>query len=560
MNKLRLQKVALFVTLAGILGGSLALSSVLFAASNNMSTTNIVLTPQYRSMGVDWSSYTSTVTTQTAFAVYRADDAQGTNGHRIALLNSSKKSYKDILLTPGSSYAYAVVVGDSASSFNTVATSTLNWTALATVPTVGGKDGNGNAQLSPHRGAGGSVAQRNQKGCNKCHIVHDTASTAMNLIKTQQSSSEPNAATALCESCHMSSTASEKQFVSASLTQTSGHSIKNAQNSEGVLECITCHGPHQNSGAAKGALVPRNFLKFGSLSNSILIDASAQNAACIGCHDDNNTWWKATHSESYPSTSQPATMTAQSPATGMQSYPATGTFPGASVANSATQNGHSNIASFGDYDKGDCRYCHSGHANGVTDQLLSDRGELRAMKSVGGVVSDQEKMSGDYASFCLSCHNSSNSNTPWSSAADIAQYVMVTPGSSDSEISAFLKSHAGHRIQNDTGVLPAGSSLPCYACHNPHGSQTNAFNFSDELGVNLKDDRNFCMTCHVTSDGYVCEDGNQGSTVLLKDAKRQDVFGIPRSSGVLQLPSRAAHDSTSNKACNDCHINAHAPR
>lgn len=559
MNKIGFQKVALFVAVVGVLGGSFALASSLFAASQNMGTTDIALTPQYRSMSIDWSAYSSTITSQTAFAVYRADDAQGTNGHRIALLSGSKKSFKDILLTPGSSYAYAIVVGDGSTSLDAVATSTLSWTALATVPTVGGKDGNGNAQVSPHVGSGGTVAERNQKGCNKCHIVHDSAATAMTLIKTQQSSSEPNATTALCESCHMSSTASEKQFVATSLSQTDGHTIKNAQNSEGVLECITCHGPHQNSATSKGALVPRSFLKFGSLTDSILIDTNAQNAACIGCHDDNNTWWTATNIEPYPSTSQPATMTAQSPATGMQSYPATGTYPGATVANTSTQNGHANIASSGDYDKGDCRYCHSGHANGVTDQLLSDRGELRAMKSVGGVVSDQEKLSGDYASFCLSCHNSSNSNTPWSAATDIASKVALVPGSSDASATAFLVSNAGHRVKSDTGVLPAGSAMPCYACHNPHGSKTNAMNFSDELGTNLKNDRNFCFTCHVTSDGYVCEDGNAGASVLLSDAKRKDVYGIYRGSGVLQLSARGAHASTSSRACSDCHGDVHSP-
>ena len=181
------------------------------------------------------------------------------------------------------------------------------------------------------------------------------------------------------------------------------------------------------------------------------------------------------------------------------------------------------------------------------------------MKTIGGIVPDQEKTSGAYASFCLSCHNSSNSGTPWASAKDISSDFMVLPGSTDASRTAFINSNAGHRIQSDLGDLPVGSALPCYACHNSHGSATNDFNFSDELGVNLKDDNNLRYTCHVSSDGYVCEDGNAGTVIPVASAQKQTVYGIARTSGKLQLTNLEGHQSGSTQKCADCHGSAHNP-
>lgn len=531
-------------------------------AFENIAPTKLSFTPSYRAMTISWDTYQSQLSTATSlYAIYRADDATGANPVRIGVVGGDKTSFTDNFLTPGRSYAYAVVNGQGSDGLDTIKESTLTWSAVQTVPLIGGKDAAGNTQTSPHVGAIATSAARNQKGCNKCHVIHDSAASASNLLKTKQSATEPNASIALCESCHMSDTAVEKPNMQSAISQTSGHTIKNAQNKTGILECSTCHGVHQDSKSAKGALLPTTIKKFGTLKSDITVDPTAQNAQCVSCHDNDNTWYTATNTSAYPSTSSPATLTASAD-TGMNSYPATGTYPGETVANSTAMNGHANISASGDYDKGDCRYCHSSHANGARDQLLTGRGELRAMKATGGVVSDEEKTNGAYASFCLSCHNSSNKGTPWAAAEDVASYVSLPAGSTEASRTAFLKSNAGHKITTTTAELPAGSSLPCYACHNPHGSSTNAMNFNDELGTNLKNNDDFCYTCHVTSDGYVCEDGNAGVTVKLADAKRQTVYGIKRDgsdNSKLKLSDNEGHQKGSSVSCSTCHGNQHNP-
>lgn len=535
-------------------------------AFENITPTKLTFTPAYRSMTIAWDTYESTLATTTSlYAVYRADDATGKNAQRIAELAGDKTSFQDTSLISGKGYAYAVINGQGSDGIDSVDMSTLTWSAVQYVPVVGGKDEQGNTRPSPHIGADITAAARNQKGCNKCHVIHDSAASAENLIKTNQSAEEPNASIALCENCHMSATSTEKVYVQSALTQTVGHTIKNAKNANGTLECATCHGVHQNSKSAKGALMADTIKKFGSLTEDISIDPTAQNAQCVGCHDDENTWYTAVNESAYPDTSSPTKLTNQSQDSGLNGYPETGMYTGATVAASTTKNVHANIAAEGDYDKGDCRYCHSGHANGAKDQLLEGRGELRAMKAVGGTVSDEEKTSGAYASFCLSCHNSSNKGTPWANAKDMASVVALPAGSTEASRTAFLSSNAGHRITSTGSDLPQGSALPCYACHNSHGSKTNASNFNDELGVNLKKNDDFCYTCHVTSDGYVCEDGNAGTTVLLADAKRKTVYGLNRdgSDGAgankLKLSDVVGHEKGSTKKCSSCHGDIHSP-
>ena len=297
------------VIVAVALAVSLVLTTYIFAFQN-VPLSDISFTPLYRAMTLSWSSYESTgTTTTTMYAVYRADDATGKNAHRIAILDSTTKMYKDIYLLPGASYSYAVVCGQGSDGVDSVDTSTLTWSAVQIVPLIGGTDLSGNAQTSPHVGADSTGAARNQIGCNKCHIAHDSAASAKKLLKTNQGATEPNASIALCESCHMSNGASEKSVIQAALSQTTGHTIKNALNTEGVMECSTCHGVHQDSDGAKGALLPSTIKKFGTLTSDITVDTSAKNAQCVSCHDDRQTWYTATNSTAYPTLSSPLKLT-----------------------------------------------------------------------------------------------------------------------------------------------------------------------------------------------------------------------------------------------------------
>ncbi len=119
-----------------------------------------------------------------------------------------------------------------------------------------------------------------------------------------------------------------------------------------------------------------------------------------------------------------------------------------------------------------------------------------------------------------------------------------------------LNENAGHRIDLDPRValswpphLRRGDMLPCYDCHNPHGSQgndraaPNAFVLSDErlgwsgLNDTLNDpdqSRRFCLGCHIAADGI------PGS---------QTVEGIVMNA----ISDREAHRTSATQSCHDCH-------
>lgn len=561
---------------------SVIVASTLYAV-DNVEVSQVTFVKDYRSITLNWSYDSSTTATYTAdfFAIYRAKDGAGLDAHRIAVVSGNTKTFTDVSLIPQETYHYAVVHGSAGDLISDITTSTLSWSAGQQVPAVGPQNDvcinpqNGTScyqsgchtrsvvlDANPHATIGGKNTEgKTNNTCAMCHVEHGAAGSSTQILSTTQDAIEPNARIAVCENCHLSTGVSEKNFVQSVLTTpTSGHVVKNAEHVDGVLECSLCHGAHMSSDGNKGALVQPTIVAFGSLDSSITVNTSEKNAQCVACHDDAQTWYKAAYAENYPS-SESYESTA-SLASGYAYYPVLGTFPGKSIANSFIKNGHASINAQDTYDKGDCRYCHSSHGSAARfDGLLSQRGELRGMKSVGGVISDAEQSSGAYASFCLSCHNGSNSGSPWAQASDIAQYVSVVAGSSEASYTAFLTSNAGHRIKTDASELPQGSALPCYACHNPHGSATNDMNFSDALGKNLTNIRDMCFTCHTSSDGLVCEDGQdgQGTVVELAHAKRQEVYGISRASSALKLSDRPAHASTSSRPCSDCHGNVHAP-
>jgi len=395
-------------------------------------------------------------------------------------------------------------------------------------------------------------------------------------LATSADITEPNSKIAVCEICHINTSASEKDFVTSILaTATAGHTVLNAQNSTGVLECTTCHGAHVSGEGTQGALLFSTVKAFGTLTSDLPVDETGFNPQCTTCHDDDTTWFSAVETTSYPSVKYPVRVADVTISSGYFDYPKLGTFPGLSVVASSTQNAHAQIADKGDYNKGDCRYCHSSHNSASPySQLLTQRGELRAMVSTEETVTQEEKTSGAYASFCLSCHNGSNSGQPWSKAVDIADVVSLPPGSTEASRTAFLASNAGHRVESANADVPSGSALPCYGCHNPHGSKYgNNYNLSDSLGANLSDTRDICLACHVTSDGFVCTDGDENLVEHSDPSVQKTIFGLSRSgidstegtatvTNMLKLDdSIASHASTGVLDCDNpsCHGNVHSP-
>jgi hypothetical protein len=112
------------------------------------------------------------------------------------------------------------------------------------------------------------------------------------------------------------------------------------------------------------------------------------------------------------------------------------------------------------------------------------------------VLGDREF--GTYAESCFECHGGAVASGFTTAPADIKQYVTYDWAND--------VANSGHRIQTGGGTLPIGAPLPCYDCHNPHGSSGgNAWLLSDELGGSLDTSsatgvRRFCFTCHTTAD------------------------------------------------------------
>ncbi len=116
---------------------------------------------------------------------------------------------------------------------------------------------------------------------------------------------------------------------------------------------------------------------------------------------------------------------------------------------------------------------------------------------------------------------------------------------------------AGHQIRRNPAValswpshVQVGDMLPCYDCHNPHGSQgyngaqPNGFLISDQrtgwsgLTSTLTDAaqaRRFCFGCHIPTDGIA---GTQTVEGIVMNSLSQD---------------EAAHVSTALESCYDCH-------
>jgi len=527
-------------------------------AFDNIATTTLTFTSGYRNMTISWPA----VGGAHLYVVYRADDATGKSAHRVG--ETEDTNFKDIFLKPGSNYSYAVQSGATRDGIDTIDPSTLKWSSVQQVPALA----NGNA--SPH--VGKSDTDGSAKTCQKCHIAFGANNAK--FIVTSGAQSQSNQAVSVCLDCHAKDSAAESTFTKSTLsasftsaTSKSGHVVDSTSISDGKLECTTCHGPHNDSSADAG-LQPSTVKKFGNLTKSITVDTTKANARCATCHDDGATWFTA-FGKTYPSTSSPILVGSSDTtavATGYMGYPKTGTYPGSTVVNSPAKNVHANIAASAGYDKGDCRYCHSAHGSASPySGLLSDRGELRAMKGTTAAEIEKERTSGAYASFCFSCHNGDNKGTPWAAAADVKDVFSLPAGSSEASRTAFLASNAGHKVTAADASIPQNSAIPCYECHNDHGSATNEHNFADTRGKNLTDangKNDICYTCHLTSDGKACVDGAQAYVAYADlPTSKKTILGLDRNDTTngMKLSDNPGHSEDSTQTCSDCHGSDHDP-
>lgn len=188
--------------------------------------------------------------------------------------------------------------------------------------------------------------------------------------------------------------------------------------------------------------------------------------------------------------------------------------------------------------QGLCQNCHDPHGDGSFKDLL-----LIQYRGIGGGGTSSPPA--EYA-LCFSCHGH---NGP--GGMEIENRLIE-----DFYDSSLNGGTAGHQIRRNPDIalswpahIRVGDKLPCYDCHNPHGSigyngvQPNSFLLSDQRtdwsGLNATltsavQSRRFCLGCHIPSDGV------PGTRV---------VEGIVMNT----LPDEDEHRLSATESCHDCH-------
>jgi hypothetical protein len=193
-------------------------------------------------------------------------------------------------------------------------------------------------------------------------------------------------------------------------------------------------------------------------------------------------------------------------------------------------------------EQGDCLYCHAAHCGANAYDGLVTTYTVPTQATLSSDRSD-----GSYAALCFSCHGGVRPDGFGTTPVDIKQFATAPGGS------------GGHSIVSSDAALPVGSPLPCFECHNAHGSaRGNLAQISDERGASLSTTdaagvRRFCFTCHATSDTAAGWDSDNGTYKPVSSADK--IVGVPRNGGVLVLPDEAAHAESSSESCYNCHGN-----
>jgi hypothetical protein len=291
--------------------------------------------------------------------------------------------------------------------------------------------------------------------------------------------------------------------------------------------CAQCHSSHP-SGANPYGLFREN-------SNEICFSVSEG-----GCHADRpsgaTSGYPAQESDRMPNGSADP---------GFFEYSAGGTrvpglanrvrWPGRTIWEDALNSPHfadPNMPIKDAYGNASCDNCHSPHG-GISAHDMLDT-------TYSGIVGSQLGSNPENYALCLKCHSIGGPTGMSEASHNIAYYFdrSINPGS-----------YSGHGVRTGGGYVPAGSRLPCYDCHNPHGSVGNAnsgankFLLSDQRPgwyglTDIINDasqvRRFCFGCHKSSD-------NVGGGAV-------EGLTLP------PLPSTvSAHASTATGHCYDCH-------
>ncbi|MEW5702008.1 MAG: cytochrome c3 family protein [Candidatus Zixiibacteriota bacterium] len=182
--------------------------------------------------------------------------------------------------------------------------------------------------------------------------------------------------------------------------------------------------------------------------------------------------------------------------------------------------------------RGACLNCHDPHNGaGPYGQLTKAYGPIAGAATNGAPP--------EYA-LCFNCHGPNGPSGMSPESRRIADlYSRTATGSS----------RAGHAIDETRGAVKKGDRLPCYDCHNAHGSMgsdgqhPNAFLLSDQrpgwygltaIRTDSVQVRRFCTGCHAYPD-------LSGSGGMVEGVR-------PKT-----LPNEYPHRSYETKHCYDCH-------
>lgn len=293
--------------------------------------------------------------------------------------------------------------------------------------------------------------------------------------------------------------------------------------------CVQCHSGHDvAAGQPFGLFVPN--------SNELCFSASAG-----GCHAD-----------------RPAGATAGYPAVEADRLPLGAADPGYFEFNSGglrvpgTENlvrwpgriiweNSLHSAHYSDQDmpikdffgNGACDNCHAVHGSNTPHDMLDT--------TYQGISGSQNGTTTDNYALCLGCHDINGPFGMDENSRSIAYFYdrSINPGAG-----------SGHGITTGGGYVSSGSRLPCYDCHNPHGSEgyggqgANGFLLSDQrpgwygltdIRTDADQVRRFCFGCHPAADGLIPAEAVEGLSLA------------PLPAGV------TAHLSTGSAHCYDCH-------
>ena len=386
--------------------------------------------------------------------------------------------------------------------------------------------------------------------CTACHAPHNAAASR---LLAHEATTTVVTQSLFCYRCHGDlGPASGNAKASFDEGLPSGHRVEDsgeASPADLTNTCASCHDPHADS--TTELRLPREAI------NGKTVDG-ADNTWCFACHDDQDSWYRSLDVGAYPALSAP--MRAAS------GYPTTGTFPGSTVYATLEKNAHANIPAGTMTESGgaarvagDCLWCHSGHRgvseyDGLIARFNASTAELKDTRD------------GEYAEVCFRCH-----------AKDLAEGIefVGSPVIADVASSALTTDTAstrsnGHRVRNELSVLPQNAPLPCYECHNPHGSKNgNTRLISDVLGSGLDVStdagmRSFCFTCHTTSDGDASDKpfkwDSTTTTYVAVTGSEAPVVGLDRATD-LRLSATFGHSSgqTDVNCLTECHDDVHNP-